>query len=104
MNNHPPEELKEQLLEFQAALIHNADRRRKTQISFHNPRHAKMLNEIWEAAKVADIPVSGAKKWRKLGFSVTHCSSHSSLLRYFEIKNNQLIVSLLVRSAAPRVR
>ncbi|CDH48520.1 related to engulfment and cell motility gene 1protein [Lichtheimia corymbifera JMRC:FSU:9682] len=69
MDNHPPEELKEQVLEFQSALIHNADRRRKTQISIYNPRHAKMLNNIWEAANVQDIPIPGAKKWRKLGFS-----------------------------------
>lgn len=71
MDNHPPEELKEQVLEFQSALIHNADRRRKTQISIYNPRHAKMLNNIWEAANVQDIPIPGAKKWRKLGFSAS---------------------------------
>ncbi|KAI9275674.1 ELMO/CED-12 family-domain-containing protein [Phascolomyces articulosus] len=69
MNNHPSEELKEQLLEFQSAMIHNADRRRKTQISMYNPRHAKMLNDIWEAAHVENIQVPGARKWRKLGFS-----------------------------------
>ncbi|KAI8137265.1 ELMO/CED-12 family-domain-containing protein [Fennellomyces sp. T-0311] len=69
MNNHPSEELKEQLLEFQSALIHNADRRRKTQISMYNPRHAKMLNTIWEAARADNVNVPGARKWRKLGFS-----------------------------------
>ncbi|KAI9321057.1 ELMO/CED-12 family-domain-containing protein [Dichotomocladium elegans] len=69
MDNHPSDELKEQVLEFQSALIHNADRRRKTQISIYNPRHAKMLNDIWEVAGVEDVPFLGAKKWRKLGFS-----------------------------------
>ncbi|KAI9494126.1 ELMO/CED-12 family-domain-containing protein [Zychaea mexicana] len=69
MNNHPSEELKEQLLEFQSAMIHNADRRRKTQISMYNARHAKMLNDIWEAAHVDSINIPGARKWRKLGFS-----------------------------------
>lgn len=71
MNGHPSDELKEQILEFQAAFIHNIHRRRKTQISMHNPRHVQMLNAIWEAAGVADVQLPGARKWRKLGFSVS---------------------------------
>lgn len=71
MNDHPSEELKEHLLEFQSALMINVQRRRKTQISIHNPRHAQMLEDIWNAAHVADVPVSGARKWKKLGFAVS---------------------------------
>ncbi|ORY93812.1 ELMO/CED-12 family-domain-containing protein [Syncephalastrum racemosum] len=69
MNDHPSEELKEHLLEFQSALMINVQRRRKTQISVHNPRHAQMLEDIWNAALVADVHVSGARKWKKLGFA-----------------------------------
>ncbi|KAI8381039.1 ELMO/CED-12 family-domain-containing protein [Radiomyces spectabilis] len=69
MNNHPSEELKEKVLEFQSALIQNANRRRSTPISLHNSRHAKMLNEIWEAANVANIVIPGLRKWKKIGFS-----------------------------------
>lgn len=97
MDNHPPEELKEQVLEFQSALIHNADRRRKTQISIYNPRHAKMLNNIWEAANVQDIPIPGAKKWRKLGFSA------SSSMEWKQQQQSLHCISILVRGPPPRI-
>lgn len=96
MDNHPPEELKEQVLEFQSALIHNADRRRKTQISIYNPRHAKMLNNIWEVANVQDIPVPGAKKWRKLGFS-------ASILIHTVTNKSLYLILILVRSPPSRI-
>ncbi|KAF7729890.1 hypothetical protein EC973_003624 [Apophysomyces ossiformis] len=69
MNDHPSEDLKEHLLEFQTALIQNAHKRRRTPVSLSNPHHAKMLNDIWEAANVKDIVIPGARKWKKLGFS-----------------------------------
>lgn len=70
MNNDPSEDVREQLLKFQSAIVHNANRRCKTQISMQHPRHVQMLQTIWTIAKVQHISVSGAKKWRKLGFSV----------------------------------
>ncbi|CDH48396.1 related to engulfment and cell motility gene 1protein [Lichtheimia corymbifera JMRC:FSU:9682] len=69
MNNDPSEDVREQLLKFQSAIVHNANRRCKTQISMQHPRHVQMLQTIWTIAKVQHISVSGAKKWRKLGFS-----------------------------------
>ncbi|KAG0172834.1 hypothetical protein DFQ28_009796 [Apophysomyces sp. BC1034] len=69
MNDHPSEDLKEHLLEFQSALIQNAHKRRRTPVSMSNSHHAKMLNDIWEAANVKEVVVPGARKWKKLGFS-----------------------------------
>lgn len=83
MNNHPSDELKSHLLEYQTALIRNVNQRRKTPVSLHNAKDIKMLNDIWEAAQVDGIQVTGARKWKKLGFSVSvrlfmqsdcHCS------------------------------
>ncbi|KAI9016397.1 ELMO/CED-12 family-domain-containing protein [Phycomyces nitens] len=69
MNNHPSDELKEQLLEYQSATIQNANKRRNVPVSMSNPRHAKILLAIWEAAGIKDIQVPGARKWKKIGFS-----------------------------------
>ncbi|CAO3609669.1 unnamed protein product [Cunninghamella echinulata] len=69
MNNHLSEELKGQLLEYQTADIQNAVQRRKTPVSLNNTKDMKMLNEIWDAAKVSSIQVHGARKWKKIGFS-----------------------------------
>ncbi|KAI8342715.1 ELMO/CED-12 family-domain-containing protein [Chlamydoabsidia padenii] len=69
MNNHPSEELRRHLLDYQTALIRNVNQRRKTPVSSHNAKDMKMLNDIWEAAKVDGIQVPGARKWKKLGFS-----------------------------------
>lgn len=43
--------------------------RHGTAVSMHNPRHLNMLNDIWEAAKVEQIDIPGAKKWKKIGFT-----------------------------------
>jgi engulfment/cell motility protein 1 len=71
MNDHPSEELSEYLLEFQAAYTKNAHKRRKTIVSLSNPRHSRMLNDIWEAAHIEHVEVVGARKWKKIGFSVS---------------------------------
>lgn len=70
MNDHPSAELSEYLLEFQSAFIRNANKRRKTMVSLHKPRHARLLSEIWEAAALENVEVSGARRWKKIGFSV----------------------------------
>ncbi|KAL0073937.1 ELMO/CED-12 family-domain-containing protein [Phycomyces blakesleeanus] len=69
MNNHPSDELKEQLLEYQTATIQNVNKRRNIPVSMSNPRHAKILLSIFEAAAIKDIQVPGARKWKKIGFS-----------------------------------
>ncbi|KAI8060851.1 ELMO/CED-12 family-domain-containing protein [Gongronella butleri] len=69
MNSSPSEELRTQLLEYQTVMGQNFSMRRKTHVSLKNPEDAQMLNDIWEAAKVDDIQIPGARKWKKLGFS-----------------------------------
>ncbi|KAI8093144.1 ELMO/CED-12 family-domain-containing protein [Halteromyces radiatus] len=69
MNSHPSDELRKHLLEYQTAMIRNVIQRRRTPVSLHNSKDMKMLNEIWDAAKVANIQVPGARKWKKIGFS-----------------------------------
>ncbi|CAO3623991.1 unnamed protein product [Cunninghamella blakesleeana] len=69
MNNPLSDELKGQVLEYQTANILNAVHRRKTPVSLHNSQDMKMLNEIWDAAKVSNIQIHGARKWKKIGFS-----------------------------------
>jgi hypothetical protein len=70
MNNHPPEELRGILLDYQAAFIQNINATHKIIVSVNNPRHVKMFKEIWSAAKIESADVLGTKKWRKIGFSV----------------------------------
>ena len=70
MSNHPSDELKLMILEYQTVFIKNMDLRHGTAVSMHNPRHIKMLQEIWDAAKVDKIDIPGAKKWKKIGFTV----------------------------------
>jgi engulfment/cell motility protein 1 len=70
MNNHPSDELKLMILEYQAVFIQNISMRHGTAVSMHNPRHINMLNDIWNAAQVEQIDIPGAKKWKKLGFTV----------------------------------
>lgn len=70
MNNHPSDELKLMILEYQTAFIQNINVRHGTAVSMHNPRHIKMLNDIWDAAKIEKIDIPGAKKWKKIGFTV----------------------------------
>jgi engulfment/cell motility protein 1 len=70
MNDHPSAELSEYLLEFQSAFIRNANKRRKTMVSSNKPRHARLLSEIWEAAALENVEVIGARRWKKIGFSV----------------------------------
>ncbi|GAN03233.1 elmo ced-12 family protein [Mucor ambiguus] len=69
MKNHPSAELKLMILEYQAVFIQNINMRYGTAVSMHNPRHLNMLNDIWEAAKVDQIDIPGAKKWKKIGFT-----------------------------------
>ncbi|KAG2238008.1 hypothetical protein INT48_002571 [Thamnidium elegans] len=70
MNNHPSDELKVMILEYQTVFIHNINMRHGTAVSMHNPRHINMLNDIWDAAKVDQVDIPGAKKWKKIGFTV----------------------------------
>lgn len=70
MNNHPSDELKLMILEYQTVFIQNINMRFGTAVSSHNPRHTKMLKDIWDAAKVQKLDVPGAKKWKKIGFTV----------------------------------
>ncbi|KAI9323194.1 ELMO/CED-12 family-domain-containing protein [Dichotomocladium elegans] len=69
MDNQPPEELKAQVLEFQSALVYNADQQRNTQVSICDPRHAKMLDDMWEIAHLDEGPLGGTDRWRRLGFT-----------------------------------
>lgn len=69
MNNHPSDELKLMILEYQTVFIQNINMRHGTAVSSHNPRHTKMLKDIWDAAKVQKLDVPGAKKWKKIGFT-----------------------------------
>ncbi|KAG1116204.1 hypothetical protein G6F42_013750 [Rhizopus arrhizus] len=69
MKNHPSAELKLMILEYQTVFIQNINMRHGTAVSMHNPRHLSMLNDIWEAAKVDQIDIPGAKKWKKIGFT-----------------------------------
>ncbi|ORX62215.1 hypothetical protein DM01DRAFT_1331671 [Hesseltinella vesiculosa] len=69
MNSNPSDELRTQLLEFQTTMGQNYSIRRKTPVSLQNPEDVKLLNEVWEAAKVANIQVPGARKWKKIGFT-----------------------------------
>ncbi|OAC98192.1 hypothetical protein MUCCIDRAFT_117120, partial [Mucor lusitanicus CBS 277.49] len=69
MKNHPSAELKLMILEYQTVFIQNINMRHGTAVSMHNPRHLNMLNDIWEAAKVDQIDIPGAKKWKKIGFT-----------------------------------
>ncbi|KAI7892986.1 ELMO/CED-12 family-domain-containing protein [Mucor mucedo] len=69
MNNHPSDELKLMILEYQAVFIQNISMRHGTAVSMHNPRHINMLNDIWDAAHVDQIDIPGNKKWKKLGFT-----------------------------------
>ncbi|KAG2176830.1 hypothetical protein INT44_007494 [Umbelopsis vinacea] len=69
MNDHPSEELTTYLLDFQTAYTKNAQKRRKTMVSLSNPRHARLLNDIWQAANIENVEVMGARKWKKIGFS-----------------------------------
>lgn len=71
MNDHPSEELAAYLLDFQTAYTKNAHKRRKTIVSLSNPRHARLLNDIWQAANIEHVEVIGARKWKKIGFSVS---------------------------------
>jgi engulfment/cell motility protein 1 len=71
MNDHPSEELSEYLLDFQAAYIKNVYKRRKSAVSLSNTRHARLLTEIWQAANIEHIEVAGARRWKKIGFSVS---------------------------------
>lgn len=71
MNNHPSDELKVMILEYQTVFIQNINMRHGTAVSMHNPRHINMLDDIWDAAKVdQQIDIPNGKKWRKIGFSV----------------------------------
>lgn len=88
MNNHLSDELKGQLLEYQTANIQNAVQRRKTPVSLHNAQDMKMLNEIWDAAKVSNIQVHGARKWKKIGFSVIN--------RYHHLKYTYICVCITI--------
>ncbi|CAO3596362.1 unnamed protein product [Absidia cylindrospora] len=69
MNNHPSDVLRIHLLKYQTALVRNVNQRRKIPVSLYNPNDIKMLNDIWDVAKVDMTQVPGAKKWKKLGFS-----------------------------------
>ncbi|GAA5807621.1 hypothetical protein MFLAVUS_000990 [Mucor flavus] len=69
MNNHPSDELKLMILEYQTVFVHNINMRHGTAVSMHNPRHINMLNDIWDAAKVDQVDIPGAKKWKKIGFT-----------------------------------
>lgn len=71
MNDHPSEELSEYLLDFQATYIKNVYKRRKTMVSLSNTRHARLINDIWQAANIEHIEVVGARRWKKIGFSVS---------------------------------
>lgn len=70
MNNHPSSELKLLILEYQSAYIQNISSRLATPVSVRNSYHMNMLKDIWEHAKVSDLDVPGAKKWKKIGFTV----------------------------------
>jgi engulfment/cell motility protein 1 len=70
MNNHPSDELKLMILEYQTVFIQNINMRHGTAVSVHNPRHINMLKDIWEAAKVDKVDIPGAKKWKNIGFTV----------------------------------
>lgn len=72
MNNHPSDELKLMILEYQTVFVHNINMRHGTAVSMHNPRHINMLNDIWDAAKVDQVDIPGAKKWKKIGFTVKY--------------------------------
>lgn len=78
MNNHPSDELKLMILEYQTVFIQNINMRHGTAVSSHNPRHTKMLKDIWDAAKVQKLDVPGAKKWKKIGFTVKMISLENS--------------------------
>ncbi|CEP09887.1 hypothetical protein [Parasitella parasitica] len=69
MKNYPSAEIRLMILEYQTAFIQNINMRYGTAVSVHNPRHASMLKDIWEAAKVDQIEIAGVKKWRKIGFT-----------------------------------
>jgi engulfment/cell motility protein 1 len=74
MSNHPSSELKLLILEYQTVFIQNIYMRHNTAVSIHNPRHTNMLKDIWQAAKVDQIDVPNAKKWKKIGFTVMNAS------------------------------
>jgi hypothetical protein len=71
MSDHPSEELSEHLLDYQAAVIKTAYKRRKTMVSLSNARHARLINDIWQAANIEHVEVVGARRWKKIGFSVS---------------------------------
>lgn len=72
MNNHPSSELKLLILEYQAAYVQNISMRLATPVTLRSSYHMNMLKDIWECAKVNDLEVPGAKKWKRIGFTVNY--------------------------------
>jgi engulfment/cell motility protein 1 len=70
MSKNPSSEMKLLILEYQTVFIQNIYMRYSTAVSIHNPRHTNMLKDIWQAAKVDQIDIPNAKKWKKIGFMV----------------------------------
>ncbi|KAJ2959398.1 hypothetical protein NQZ79_g5141 [Umbelopsis isabellina] len=87
MNDHPSAELSEYLLDFQSAFIRNANKRRKTMVSLNKPRHARLLSEIWEAAALENVEVTGARRWKKIGFSTEICQREFGRNGVFALEN-----------------
>ncbi|KAI8374804.1 ELMO/CED-12 family-domain-containing protein [Blakeslea trispora] len=69
MNNHPSSEMKALILDYQAAVILNISSLYSMSVSAQNPRHNRMLQDIWKAADIENIDVPGAKRWKKIGFT-----------------------------------
>ncbi|KAI7902057.1 ELMO/CED-12 family-domain-containing protein [Cokeromyces recurvatus] len=104
MNHHPSTELKLMILEYQTVFMQNLNKRYNSAVSINNPHHVKMLNDIWEIAKLEQVDIPGAKKWKKIGFTseVPHREFRRIGLfglegmHYFVINNQDLYSKLIL--------
>ncbi|KAG1449537.1 hypothetical protein G6F56_008613 [Rhizopus delemar] len=69
MGNHPTDEMKLLIIDYQTAYLQNIGKRQTTALT-GNIDQIEILQNIWKSAKVEHVKTLGLKKWKKIGFSV----------------------------------
>ncbi|CAO3703335.1 unnamed protein product [Rhizopus stolonifer] len=68
MKNHPTDEMKLLIMNYQTVYLQNIGKRQTTALTGHIDQ-IEILQNIWKTAKVEHVKTLGLQKWKKIGFS-----------------------------------